>query len=143
LERLRGASNAELRQEVVPAANVSYAMNRRLAFAPVCVGGVPLAQFVPVRDHVLEHPMVPLMFDVDAEAMLASPGVAWQPGTPFFSAPAGTLDECNVYSGGAYWFPALRHRGKVSIAFVGGHVVSTDRPLSNPAWDWDYHPPRP
>ena len=71
----------------------------------------------------------------DADAAVDAVGI------PFFSAPParhGTTPD--FYTVHDYWFPSMRHNGRVSIGFVGGQVVSTDDPLADPAWNWDYHP---
>jgi prepilin-type N-terminal cleavage/methylation domain-containing protein/prepilin-type processing-associated H-X9-DG protein len=120
---------------------VSYALNRRLKYAPVCFGvGGPLQWQVRLSDRVLDHPRVPLMFDVDASAFLRSP-VANASQGPLLGAPEGTPSSCSIYAEDAFWFPSRRHRGKLIVSFVDGHVVATDDPLTDASWDWDYHPP--
>ncbi len=120
---------------------VSYALNRRLKYAPVCLGvGGPLQWQVRLSDRVLDHPRVPLMFDVDAPAFLRSP-VALASQGPLLGAPEGTPSSCSIYADDAFWFPSRRHRGRLIVSFVDGHVVATDDHLSDASWDWDYHPP--
>jgi prepilin-type N-terminal cleavage/methylation domain-containing protein/prepilin-type processing-associated H-X9-DG protein len=118
---------------VSPLRNISYAMNRRLLRAPRPGGGLTR---VLIWEHVLDHPNVPLLFDADGEAAwarsLSGDGI-------LLSAPQ--TDERDDYYSGKYWHPAKRHRKKMNIGFVGGHVVSTAHPLKDPSWDWKYHPP--
>ncbi|MCK4661174.1 MAG: type II secretion system protein [Phycisphaerae bacterium] len=141
---LEAESGKVLEDAVTPPWLVSYAMNRRLLWAPyLAVGGHYEFQWVKrvtIGERILDHPNVPLMFDVDAEAAYEKQGAKG----PFFSAPPGKTPS--YYDGPSghpapFWFPAKRHRGKMMICFVGGHVVATADPLSNPACDWEYHPP--
>jgi len=137
LARFHGHAVSSLTQGGVgPKKEVSYAMNRRLIRAPVTVSDppIPVDCFVTISERILDHPHVPLLFDVDAEeALLAGEG-------PFFSAPPSPSGEPSVYDNDRYWFPSKRHRGRMSVGFVGGHVASIRDPLSDPSWDWDYHP---
>jgi prepilin-type processing-associated H-X9-DG protein/prepilin-type N-terminal cleavage/methylation domain-containing protein len=120
---------------------LSYAMNRRLVYAPVYynVGGAAYAVFVNQR--ILNHPRVPVLFEVDAASMLAAFAGQSVPLVPLFGAPEGTPVAGSPYANDRFWFPAKRHRGKMTISFVDGHVVSTEDHQSDPSWDWDYHPP--
>ena len=125
---------------VAPARLVGYAMNRRLVYAPFTVNGFQSAKFVTISERILDHPNVPLFFDVDAAAAVAR----WGDRGPFFSAPPGQTP--GIYDGTPsnphpYWFPARRHGGKVTVNFVDGHVVATADPLADSRWDWEYHPP--
>ena len=125
---------------VAPPENISYAMNRRLLFAPYEVNGFQTARFVTIGERILDHPNVPLFFDVDARAAVER----WGAAGPFFSAPAGGTPS--IYGRGSddlqpYWFPALRHDGRMIVSFVGGHMVATRDPLADASWDWEYHPP--
>ncbi len=125
---------------VAPAELVSYALNRRLVYAPFEKNGYQAARFVTLGERVLDHPNVPLLFDVDAAAAVTR----WGARGPLLSAPAGSVPS--IYDGTPshpepYWFPAKRHAGRMVIAFVGGHVVAASDPFADPAWDWDYHPP--
>ena len=122
---------------VAPKEKVSYAMNRRLRYAPVRLPDVPfpLEQFVAISQRIMNHPHVPVMFDVDAAAAIAARR------DPFFSAPAPRKPgQASVYDDDRYWFPSRRHNGRLTVGFVGGHVVSTKKPLADMIWDWEYHP---
>jgi prepilin-type N-terminal cleavage/methylation domain-containing protein len=125
---------------VAPPEHVGYAMNRRLLFAPFESNGYQAARFVTIGEDVLDHPNVPLLFDVDAPAAVAR----WGAAGPFFSAPAGKTPS--IYDGtpthpAPYWFPARRHHGKMIVSFVGGHLLATKDALADSRWDWNYHPP--
>ena len=125
---------------VGPHTSVCYALNRRLRYAPINEPGLPypVQRFVTVGSRVLDHPYVPLMFDVDAVAADASNANG---ASPFFSAPPPRhATEPTVYDNDLYWWPALRHKGRMSVSFVGGHVFSTKDPLEDRSWNWDYHP---
>ncbi len=115
-----------------PQENISYAMNRRLHEAP---GGGRLEP-VKIQERILDYPNVPVLFDADGVLSKKLRGVS----DSLFSAPP-MVEERSPYTSGEYWHAASRHRGKVNIGFVGGHVISTARPLSDPTTDWDYHPP--
>ena len=119
---------------VQPRENISYAMNRRLHEAPAAKGGM-LAS-VAVTERILDRPNVPLFFDADgARATQLRGGDA----DSLFSAPPRR--ERSPYTSAKYWHPRPRHRNRLNVGFVGGHVVSTSDPLADPSWDWDYHPP--
>jgi len=117
---------------VGPRENVSYAMNRRLFLAPALKEGVPFEVPVLLTEHVLNYPYIPLLFDVDAEAAMREFGQLTIHHMPFFCTPDPFLEN--------YWFPAMRHRGKMIVSFVGGHVLSTKDPLAESQWIWDYFP---
>ena len=137
LARFHGQAVSSLTQGgVAPKEKVSYAMNRRLIWAPASIPDPPTVVdcFVTLSKRSLDHPHVPLMFDVDAEAAVKAHR------EPFFCAPPSRQGEPSVYDHNRYWFPAMRHNGRMSVGFVGGHVLSTSNPLSDPSWDWDYHP---
>lgn len=117
---------------VKPFADVSVAFNRRLYAETIYFEGRP--RFNPdtlVTSRILEHPHVPLAFDVDgAEAERRNR-------VPYFSAPPVPNHE-DLYAGGTWWFPSDRHSGKTNVVFVGGHVLSSDHPQSENGWDWKY-----
>jgi prepilin-type N-terminal cleavage/methylation domain-containing protein/prepilin-type processing-associated H-X9-DG protein len=122
---------------VAPRDRVNYAMNRRLIYAPVMLPGVPypVQRFVTIGERILDHANVPIFFDVNARAAVEAGK------KPFFSAPPGMKESGpSIYDDNQYWFPARRHNNRLTIAFVGGHVVSTDQPLKDPTWDWEYYP---
>ncbi len=119
---------------LTPPENVSIGMNSRLYRAVTVneAGARVLAQkeSTAVTVSILNHPYVPLLFDVDGiEA--GKRGVA-----PFYSAPPGRgLND--PYTDGSRWIPSRRHRGGTNVAFVGGHVQSSLKPARE-SWDWEY-----
>ena len=117
---------------VEPRDKVSYAMNRRLFLAPAYKHGSPVEARVRLRERVLDYPYVPLMFDVDSQAALESVHYSFSHHLPFFCTPICFTRD--------YWFPARRHRGKLNVSFVGGHVLPCTDPQADRQWDWEYHP---
>ena len=117
---------------VYPREKVSYAMNRRLFRAPAMMNGVPFEAPVLLTERILNHPHVPLLFDVDAEAAMKNAGQLEDSHMPFFCTPDFFLED--------YWFPAMRHRGKMMIAFVEGHVTTAEDPLTHVQWNWEHFP---
>jgi prepilin-type processing-associated H-X9-DG protein len=82
---------------------------------------------------ILDVTGVPLVWDVDGRAAVAK-GV-----NPVFSAPS--LDSVAVYANDRYWFPGTRHNGSMNVAFVGGHVLTTMRPIQDfGAGAWGFQP---
>ncbi len=119
---------------VGPAANVSVAFNRRLKDASRKSGERWLRVPVWLKESILDHPAVPLAFDVDGAAADA------RHEAPFYAAPAAG-DDGGMYAGGALWFESQRHRGQLNAAFIGGYVLSSSRPAHEPGWNWRYQPP--
>jgi prepilin-type N-terminal cleavage/methylation domain-containing protein/prepilin-type processing-associated H-X9-DG protein len=119
---------------VTPPEHVSYGFNMRLHVREVELFGSPAAEPVLLNSRILGHGEVPLAWDVDG-AGAKSKGVE-----PVFSAPA--LDSRAVFVSDRYWFPGRRHGGSVQVAFVGGHVLSSPRPLEEPGWRWSFSPER-
>lgn len=117
---------------VAPAANVSYGFNARLHRPEVEVNGQIKAPKVKLTTRILEHAMVPLLWDVDGR-VADSKGVQ-----PVFSAPS--LDSELVYANDQYWFPGARHNGAINVAFVDGHVESSAAPLQESGWRWEFQP---
>jgi len=117
---------------VDPRENVSYAMNRRLFRAPAIMDGLPREAPVLLTERVLNHPFRPLLFDVDARAAMKEHGQTMVHYMPFFCTPDFFQED--------YWYPAMRHRGKMIVSFVGGHVLSTKDPLAESQWDWELFP---
>jgi len=117
---------------VDPREKVSYAMNRRLFRAPALKNGIPWEAPVLLTERIFNHPRAPLFFDVDAEAAMEGVSDPTAKFMPFFCTPDFFQEN--------HWFPAMRHRGKMLISFVGGHVLSTRDPMSEGQWSWDYFP---
>jgi len=121
------------RAAVHPAEDVSLAVNMRLYQAVVLFNGNPV--LTPpavnrVRSDVLDHPYAPLVIDVDGR-------VAAQRGLePFYTAPP-LPDVAGPYADGRYWMPGRRHGGRANVAFIGGHVLTSESPERQP-WDWEY-----
>ncbi len=113
---------------VFPERNISLALNRRL-WRDGVVPGV-----TRVTSKILDHPNVPVVFDVDGEAAMAAVGES------LYAAPL--VKPGDDYWMGAYWQPAFRHGGSINVAFVGGHVASSKKPLEERSWAWGYIPER-
>lgn len=118
-----------------PRKNVSVGFNLRLRNKSRIINGQSFAVSAFLTDKTLQYPDTPLLFDVDG-------GLADQRGIiPYYSAPPlSGLPATDVFSDGRFWFPASRHRGRVNVGFVGGHVLSSGSPLDEPWWRWDYVP---
>lgn len=110
-----------------PPEHVSMAFNRRLWRDGINPGITQLSS------RVLSHPNTPLLIDVDGFAAAAA-GHA-----PMYTAPPVPGVE-DMYSGGEFWFPSFRHGNRLNVAFIGGHVESSARPLAESSWRWDYVP---
>ncbi|MCA9279251.1 MAG: type II secretion system protein [Phycisphaeraceae bacterium] len=118
---------------VTPAKFVSYTFNSRLHYGEVEKNkGQIGAKLMKLSSSVLNHPNVPLLWDGDGEEAERRNVV------PLFGAP--TLDSQVVYANDQYWFPSMRHLGSMNVAFLGGHVLSTKKPLLESDWDWGFQP---
>lgn len=119
---------------IVPLDNVSTGFNARLhretrVLADGSIGPRPAY----LSSNILLFPDAPLVFDIDGEAAFDR-GVK-----PYYAAPAmPPKDGIDIYSNGAYWFPAMRHRGRINVGFIGGHVLSSANPLIEPYWRWNF-----
>ncbi|MBP7935267.1 MAG: type II secretion system protein [Phycisphaerae bacterium] len=118
---------------VVPLENISTAFNMRLDRVSTVVRGWPLLQRTRLTTRILEHPDVPLAFGADG-AEAARNGVI-----PYYSTPSA--GDTGLYGTGKFWFPSLRHEGKLNVAFIGGYVLRTADPGSSPKSNWKYQPP--
>jgi len=122
---------------IAPQANVSTGFNKRLEERTenVTVGGVEMQVRKPVHlsSKILQHPDVPLVFDVDGKAAASVDLI------PYYSAPPILTDKIiDMYESGTFWFPALRHNKHINVGFIGGHVLSSRDPVSQPFWRWGY-----
>jgi len=121
---------------VTPPQSISYGFNMRLHMAEVQMGSDTwTAQQVRLTSNIMNHPLIPLMWDIDGQ-VAADKGVS-----ALFSAPA--LDSPFVFAQDRYWFPGMRHGGKGNFTFIDGHVVESSRPLQERDWRWQYRPPIP
>jgi prepilin-type processing-associated H-X9-DG protein len=117
-------------QAVTPLEGVSYAFNARLDREAVWFRGRLIMAPVQLTSRILEDGNVPIAFDTaGAEAVRRNR-------LPYFSAPPGSLTD--AYHDGEYWFPAMRHRGRMNAAFSGGHVLTTQGPLRESCWNWEH-----
>ncbi|HEY3246548.1 MAG TPA: hypothetical protein VGM03_24650 [Phycisphaerae bacterium] len=119
---------------VQPAADISVGLNMRLHRVSQTINGQYFATPTALSSSILEHGQVPLALDVDGRV-----GATRPPPAPYYTAPPLTVTD--FYSSGIYWFPSLRHRGRINVGFVGGHVLSSPRALGDPDWAWAYSPP--
>ena len=120
---------------VGPPESVSYGFNARLHRPErIDPNGTARAQLVLLRASILHNTQIPLLWDVDGED-------AWAKGNqPIFSAPA--LDSKQVFANDRMWSPSMRHGGMMQVAFIGGHVLATSRPLDQDDWQWGFTPRR-
>lgn len=133
LERRSGIPCSE--GAVGPASGISAGFNKRLEKKSRIVGDRPYPATAYLTTKILEYPDVPLVFDVDGAEAAARDISA------FYSAPPILTDKAvDIYESGLNWFPSFRHRGRMNIGFVGGHVLSSSEPLAEPWWRWGYQP---
>jgi len=111
---------------VYPIVNVSIGFNRRLHRPEVTAAQTLLTS------RILNYPNVPLALDVDGLGVSPPDGNAY-----YLAPPQATSDG---YEDGAYWIPAMRHDGRLNVAFVGGHVAASRMPLNQPGWQWSFFP---
>lgn len=117
---------------VTPAENVSVGFNMRLYRASVVVGGRPVLKDVRLGHQILEHGSVPLALDVEGRVAVSRSVLPY-----YIAPPAG---DTGKYADGLFWFPARNHDGKANVCFVGGHVLSSASPDTEPGWNWTYQP---
>jgi len=123
---------------VTPVNNVTTGFNSRLnRESRILNDGSIGPRPAYLTSKILMFPDVPLLFDVDGQ--LATEREI----KPYYAAPPmAPKDGIDIYSqvisGGIYWFPAMRHRGRINVGFIGGHVLSSARPLSEPYWRWNF-----
>jgi prepilin-type N-terminal cleavage/methylation domain-containing protein/prepilin-type processing-associated H-X9-DG protein len=118
-----------------PQANVSVGFNKRLETRTQSIDGRPFPAPAYVSGRILQYPDVPLLLDVEGREAVQRGRV------PYYSAPP-ILDDAavDIYEFGQWWFPAFRHRGRLNVGFVGGHVLSSSHPTTEPWWRWSYQP---
>ncbi len=120
---------------VGPKKNVSIGFNKRLDTGTRYIDDRSFPQSVYLTEKILNYADVPLVFDLSGEAAVSNNVL------PYYSAPPlSSLASPDIYSTGRFWMPAMRHRGKMNVAFVGGHVLSSRKPTQEPWWRWDYQP---
>ena len=120
-------------EAVGPAGNISVAANMRLFRGTVLFKGREVlapANGTYVSAQIIHHPYVPLVMDVNGQE------AAERGNSPFYTAPP-VAGDYGPYATGRYWMPSDRHHGKMNVAFVGGHVLSSTSPEKE-RWDWGY-----
>lgn len=118
-----------------PQMNVSVAFNKRLETRTRFINNRPFRASAFPTDKILQHPDVPLLLDADGEQAFSKDI------NPYYTAPPITDDkETDIYENGLFWFPSSRHRGQSNVGFVGGYVLSSSHPGTEPWWKWDYQP---
>ena len=120
-----------------PQANVSTGFNKRLEEKWVYLPDFDrnIRQPVYLSSKVLSQPDVPLVFDVDGRAAASSGQI------PYYSAPPILNDKIvDMYETGSFWFPGKRHGERMNVGFIGGHVLSSAEPTTEPFWRWTYVP---
>jgi Tfp pilus assembly protein PilE len=123
---------------VGPASNITIGFNMRLHTMTRFIEDKAFGAKAVLTDKMLTMADVPLLFDVDGQ--LADDRGA----LPYYSAPPiPRMAKRDIYFGGHFWFPAMRHRMRMNIGYIGGHVVSTANPLGEPWTRWDYQPDEP
>ena len=107
---------------------VSYGFNARLHRVE---GPGGRAMGTCLNERTRDEAMVPLAWDTDGVEATRR-GV-----NPVFSAPP--IGTGGLYDDGQVWMPASRHGSGVNVAFLGGHVLSSKRPLEESGWRWDFY----
>ncbi|MCB9853672.1 MAG: prepilin-type N-terminal cleavage/methylation domain-containing protein [Phycisphaerales bacterium] len=118
-----------------PKANVSVAFNKRLEKRTFYHNGNPFPAAAVLTPSILQQPNVPLLIDVDGRSAVENNKL------PYYTAPPILDDkDVDIYESGSFWFPSKRHRGKLNVGFIGGHVLSSSDPATEPWWRWSYQP---
>lgn len=132
IKRIRGAPCGP--ESLQPAEDITMAINMRLYRAEVVINNktrLAPVRFTVIRNTILNRPYVPLMIEVDGEEAVLEKNA-----DPFYVAPP--IEGANSpYNAGRYWSPSKRHGERTNVAFVGGHVLSSESPEKE-AWDWSY-----
>jgi len=116
-----------------PAEDVSIAFNMRLYRASVRIKDsdyLAPTRATTVHREIVNRPYVPILIDVDGKLAQA------REVEPFYTAPP-LHDGEDAYSSGRYWMPSKRHGGQTNVAFMGGHVLRSEKPADE-LWDWSY-----
>lgn len=118
---------------VAPRANISFGFNIRLHAGErsVTVGNVSrvsVVRGIPLSLNVLDN-NAPLVWDVDG------PAADLKNANPIYTGPS--LDSV-TFARDAYWYPALRHAGRLNVGFIDGSVRTSAHPLDEPGWAWGF-----
>ncbi len=120
---------------VGPAKNISAAFNKRLEKKTRMAGTRPVATTAYLTSNILQYPDVPLVFDAAGNEASARDVPA------LYSAPPILTDKAtDIYESGRNWFPSFRHRERMNVGFIGGHVLSSGQPTTEPWWRWSFQP---
>ncbi|MCB9857822.1 MAG: prepilin-type N-terminal cleavage/methylation domain-containing protein [Phycisphaerales bacterium] len=120
-----------------PQENVSTGFNMRLEEKWVYVPQIDrnIRQRINLTSKILSRPDVPLVFDLDGKSATELGQI------PYYSAPPVLSDKItDMYEDGNFWYPALRHNRRMNVGFIGGHVLSSTEPATEPFWRWSYVP---
>lgn len=120
-----------------PQANVSTGFNKRLEekwlYLPEFDRNIRKPVYLSSK--ILSQPDVPLVFDVNGAAATMAGEM------PYYAAPPILTDKIvDMYESGNFWFPGKRHGDRMNVGFVGGHVLSSAEPTTEPFWRWTYVP---
>lgn len=129
LIRVRGQACSEY--AVGPAENVSIGFNMRLEFSSLPGSG--RLRRNRLSSSILDHPWVPLAFDVDGQQATRNDVM------PYYAAPPA--GDAGLIGTGQFWFASNRHLGKTNAVFIGGHVLSSRDAQAEGTWQWRYQPP--
>lgn len=126
------SSNTPCSSAIEPPKNISFTFNMRLHRANVTMGQESRLVPVTLSSAILDHPRVPLVWDVDGSAAAA------RGASPVYSAPAagGQIG----YDNDVFWYPARRHNGAINFALIDGSVNATSQAPAETNWDWSYQP---
>ncbi|MCH8157136.1 MAG: hypothetical protein IID18_05185, partial [Nitrospinae bacterium] len=118
---------------VGPAENISVGFNMRLDRASLFRNNMWILQPIRLNARILARSDVPLAFDVDGG------NIQQEGAVPYYAAPPAK--DQGQYGDGGFWHPSFRHAGQLNAAFIGGHVLSSSDPTTEPSWNWAYQPP--
>ena len=123
---------------VGPAKNITFGFNMRLHTLTRFIEDKAFGSKAVLTDKLLTMADVPLLLDVDGDAADTRSAM------PYYTAPPiSRAAKRDIYASSHFWFPALRHRSRMNIGYIGGHVLSTANPLSEPWTRWEYQPDAP